>query len=85
MNRNKRKCKAQYTSSTHNRGYNGLKIAVGEYQLEVSRTGTVYWTNTAGRRRLDSLMHKKTGTLSVSLPDGKEVELMNTPEGLKVK
>lgn len=85
MNRNKRKCRAQYTSSVNSRGYNGLKIAVGKYQLEVSRTGTVYWNSEKGKRRLDSLMHKKTGILSVNLPDGKEVELINTPEGLKVK
>lgn len=85
MNRNKRKCRAQYTSSVSSRGYNGLKIKVDKYQLEVSRTGTVYWTNCPGKRKLDSLMHKRTGILSVSLPDGKEVELYNTPEGLKVK
>ena len=81
-----KKKSADFKSSLHNMCYKGVTITVGEYVLEILvKTATVYWVNCPGRRKLDSLFHKKTGILSVSLPDGKEVEIMNTPEGLKVK
>lgn len=69
----------------NNRGFRSLPVTVGEYNLEVTRTMTVYWNSYKGKRKLDSLYIKKTNMLSVSLPDGKEVLIYPTPEGLKVK
>ena len=72
-------------SSLNSKGFYGQSVKVGKYSLEVTRTGTVYWNSGKGKRKLDSLSLERTGILSVSLPDGKEVELYNTPEGIKVK
>jgi len=80
-----RKQKADFKSSLNNRAYNSLTIKVEDYDLEVTRKPTVYWNSGQGKRKLDSLILKGSGHLSVSLPNGNEIILYNSPEGLKVK
>jgi hypothetical protein len=61
-----------------------ITLKHGDYSLDVTRTGTVYWNSGRGKRKLDTLWLPRKMVLAVSLPNEEEIHLKGTDKGIIV-
>ena len=65
--------------------YPNQVVTYKEYTLSITTGGQVYFDDKGTFVKLDSIWLRKIGVLDVSLPDGQELRLKPTRNGLEVQ
>ena len=60
-------------------------IKYKDYDINITPTGSAYWNDNRTMKKLDSFFFPKSRSLSISLPDGKEIRVRNIKGKLEVK